>query len=176
MKNNKMVKYPLILGLVALVAGLLLAVVYNVTKPVIDRNTMKRENAAIVEMLGSNITIDDKSSLISKEENNKGINNFYKVTSGSTTYYVYKLTVADGVGSDDSSCVLALDSSGKIYKIKFTVTGDAYAQKYVDSSYLDSKKDKSSLSSEDIVSGATSTGNNFISVVNEAISHYGRNK
>ena len=36
MKNNKMVKYPLILGLVALVAGLLLAVVYNVTKPVID--------------------------------------------------------------------------------------------------------------------------------------------
>ena len=72
MKNNKMVKYPLILGLVALVAGLLLAVVYNVTKPVIDRNTMKRENAAIVEMLGSNITIYDKSSLISKEENNKG--------------------------------------------------------------------------------------------------------
>ena len=64
MKNNKMVKYPLILGLVALVAGLLLAVVYNVTKPVIDRNTMKRENAAIVEMLGSNGSISVSDFMI----------------------------------------------------------------------------------------------------------------
>lgn len=176
MKNNKMIKYPFILGLVALVAGLLLAIVYNVTKPVIDKNTMKRENAAIVEMLGDNISIEDKTSLVSKEENNKGINNYYKVTRETTIYYVYKLTVADGVGSDDSSCVVALDSNGKLYKIKFTVTGDAYAQKYADDSYLNGLNDKANLGSDDIVSGATSTGNNFISVINEAISHNGRNK
>lgn len=174
--KNTVIKYPLVLGSVALVAGLLLALVFNVTSPVIEKNTMKRENAAIVEILGENIVIDDKTSLISKEETNKGINNFYKVSSGTSTYYVYKLTVQDGVGSDDSDCILVLKSDGKIYKVKFTSTGDQYAKNYDDNSYLDSLKDKNSLSSSDVVSGATSTGDNFISIINEAIGHYGRNK
>ena len=47
--KNKLIKYPLILGTVALVAGLLLSLVYNVTKPVIDKNN--EEKAAVYEVI-----------------------------------------------------------------------------------------------------------------------------
>lgn len=46
--KNKLIKYPLILGTVALVAGLLLALVYNVTKPVIEKNN--EEKATVYEV------------------------------------------------------------------------------------------------------------------------------
>ena len=46
--KNKLIKYPLILGTVALVAGLLLALVYNVTKPVIEKNN--EEKAIVYEV------------------------------------------------------------------------------------------------------------------------------
>ena len=53
--KNKMVKYPLILGTVALIAGLLLAFVYNVTKPVIEKNN--EEKVEIYEVVDEMIYI-----------------------------------------------------------------------------------------------------------------------
>ena len=47
--KNKLIKYPLILGIVALVSGLLLALVHNITKPIIDENN--QGSAAVYEVV-----------------------------------------------------------------------------------------------------------------------------
>jgi len=47
--KNKLIKYPLILGIVALVSGLLLALVHNITKPVIEKNN--EEKAVVYEVI-----------------------------------------------------------------------------------------------------------------------------
>ena len=47
--KNKLIKYPLVLGTVALIAGLLLALVHNVTKPVIEKNN--EEKAGVYDVV-----------------------------------------------------------------------------------------------------------------------------
>lgn len=175
MKENKMLKYPLVLGLVALVAGLLLALVYNITAPIIEKNSNIRENAAIVEIFGENAKIENISDTVEDNDLSKGVNNAYIVKSGGTTYYVYKITIKDGVGSDNSSAILAL-SNGKIYTLKLTDIGDDYAKKYSASSYLNDIKNKGGLADSDVVSGATATGDYVVESINAAIAHYGRVK
>ena len=49
--KNKMLKYPLVLGVVALVAGLLLALVYNITAPIIEENKADMISLAMVDIL-----------------------------------------------------------------------------------------------------------------------------
>ena len=56
MKENKLIRYPLILGIIAVIAGLLLAVVYNVTSPIIEKNANKRENDVILEVTSGRTT------------------------------------------------------------------------------------------------------------------------
>lgn len=175
MKDNKMFRYPLILGTVALIAGLLLALVYNVTAPIIEKNTNKRENAVIIDIFGENAKIENISDTIEEKDLNKGVNNAYIVKSSGKTYYVYKISIKDGVGSDDSSAILALDN-GKVYTLKLTSVGDDYAKKYNSDSYLNGIKNKGSLSDNDVVSGSTLTGNYVVESVNAAIAHYGRVK
>jgi len=173
MKNNKMIKYPLILGTIALIAGLLLALVYNVTAPVIEKNKNKRENAIVLEMFGESAKISDISDSLTDEEKEKGIYAVLKVVSGGT-YYVYKVNVADAFDGDESSFVVAISSSGAISKLKFTSTGDSYASKYASDSYVNSIKGKNGLStSSDAVSGATKTGKPIIESINAAIAHQG---
>ena len=175
MKENKMFRYPLILGAVALIAGLLLALVYNITAPIIEKNTNKRENAAIVEIFGENAKIENISDTIEDKDSNKGVNNAYIVKSSGKTYYVYKITIKDGVGSDNSSAILAL-SNGKIYTMKLTSVGDDYAKKYNSDSYINGVKNKAGLSDSDTITGSTLTGNYLVESVNAAIAHYGRVK
>lgn len=171
--KNKMVKYPLILGLIAFIAGLLLALVYNVTAPVIEKNKNKRENAIVLEMFGENAKITNISDTLNDEEKNKGIYAVLKVQS-SGIYYVYKITTADAFDGDQSTYVVAIDSNGKIHKIEFTATGDSYASGYASDDYESSIKGKTSLSDSDVVSGATKTGKPIIAAINAAISHKGR--
>lgn len=175
MKENRMFRYPFILGVVALIAGLLLALVYNVTAPIIEKNTNKRENAAIIEIFGENAKIENISDTVEEQDLNKGINNAYVVKSSGKTYYVYKITIKDGVGSDNSSAILALNN-GKIYTLKLTSVGDDYAKKYNNDSYIDGIKNKGSLSDSDVVSGSTATGVYVVESINAAIAHYGRVK
>lgn len=175
MKENKMVKYPLILGVIALVAGLLLALVYNVTAPIIEENKMKRENAIVIEMFGENVSITDISDTLNSDEKNIGIYSSLKVKSGSKTYYVYKVTFADSFDGDESSYVVAIDSSSKIYKLRFTSTGDSYASKYASESYQNKVEGKGSLTiNSDKVSGATATGRSIVDSINATIAHKGR--
>lgn len=175
MKDNKMVKYPLILGLVALVSGLLLALVYNITAPIIEDNTNKRENAAILEIFGEDAKIENISESLNTDDNDKGVNNAYIVKSNAKSYYVYKISVKDGVGSDDSSAVVALED-GKIYTLKFITVGDDYAKTYDSKKYIDGIVSKDSLTNSDVVADATYTGEYLIEAINAAIAHQGRVK
>lgn len=171
--KSKMAKYPLILGLIAFIAGLLLALVYNVTAPIIEKNTNKRENAIILEMFGESSKITNISDTLNEEEKGKGIYAALKVQS-SGIYYVYKISTADAFDGDESSYVVAIDSNGKVCKIEFTTAGDSYASGYASDSYESSIKGKTSLSDSDVVSGATKTGKPIIAAINAAISHKGR--
>lgn len=175
MKDNKMIKYPLILGVVSLVAGLLLALVYNFTSPIIEKNANKRENAIILEVFGENAKIENISDSLKSEDSGKGINNVYIVESNGKEYYVYKITIEDGVHDDDSEAIIALDN-GKIHTLKFVSVGDDYAQVYNSNSYINSIKGKESLTDSDVVGGCTATGVNVVSSINAAIAHYGRAK
>jgi Na+-translocating ferredoxin:NAD+ oxidoreductase RnfG subunit len=170
-----MVKYPLILGVIALVAGLLLALVYNITAPIIENNANKRENAVILEIFGDDVEINNISDELNKSDQNKGLKNAYTVKSAGKEYYVYKITIKDGVGSDDSSAIVAL-RNGKIYTFKLTSIGDDYARKYDSDNYVNGIENKGSLTNGDVVSGSTLTGVYVVDVINAAIAHYGRVK
>ena len=175
MKDNKMVKYPLILGTVALIAGLLLALVYNVTAPIIEKNANKRENAAIIEIFGEDAKIENITKDINKDEIEKGLNNAYIVKSGGKEYYVYKITIKDGVGSDNSSAIVSLNN-GAIHTLKFISVGDDYARTYDSKGYVNSIAGKDKLETSDVVGGCTATGVNVVESINAAIAHYGRVK
>ena len=137
MKDNKMIKYPFILGLIALVAGLLLALVYNITNPVIEKNKIKRENQIIIEMFNENVTVTDVSDTLNDSEKSKGLYSVLKVKDGNKTYYVYKVTFADYYDGDESSYVVAINNNSKIHKLKFTAVGDSpYASNYADNGYI----------------------------------------
>lgn len=174
MKDNKMVKYPVILGIIALVAGLLLALVYNVTAPIIEENRIKRENAVVIEMFGDNVSISDISDTLNDEEKNIGIYSVLKVTSKSKNYYVYKVTIKDSFDGDESSYIVAIDNSSKVYKLKFSSVGDSYASKYSTDSYASKVEGKGSLTNSDTVSGATATGRSIVESINATIAHKGR--
>lgn len=170
--KNKMVKYPLILGLIALVAGLLLALVYNVTYPVIEENRIKRENAVVIEMFGEDASISDVSQTLTDTEKSLGVYASLKVTSKSKKYYVYKVNFEDSFDGDVSSYIVAIDSSNKIYKFKFTSAGDSYASKYSSEDYASKIEGKGSLAiNKDKVSGATATGKSIVDSINAVIEH-----
>lgn len=173
MKNN-MIKYPLILGTIALVAGLLLAFVYNITAPIIEENKVKRENAIVIELFGDDAKIEDFSETLTDTETSLGIYSVLKVTDNGKKYYVYKVTFADSYDGDQSSYVLTLTSAAKIHDLTFISYGDNYASGYASDEYSEDVKGKGSLSiNVDKVAGATATGKSFVSSVNAAIKHQG---
>lgn len=174
--KNKMVKYPLILGTIALVAGLLLALVYNVTAPVIEANKVKRENAIVIEMFGDDAKIEDISDTLKKEEKDLGIYSALKVKDGSKNYYVYKITTLDKHDQGVNSFVLAVDSYAKIYKVRFVEVADDWGKKYANDSYINGIIGDNQLSDSDIKSGATKTGQPIIESINAALAHTGRVK
>lgn len=172
--KNKMIKYPLILGTIALVAGLLLALVYNITAPVVEENKVKRENAIVIEIFGDDAKIEDVSSTLTNIETSEGIYSVLEVTDSGKKYYVYKVTFADAYDGDKSSYVLTLTNAGKIYDLTFTAAGDSYASGYASDDYSDGVKGKGSLNVNiDKVGGATATGKSFVASVNAAIAHQG---
>lgn len=175
MKENRMFRYPFILGVVALIAGLLLALVYNITKPIIEDNAIKRENQAIINIFGKNAKIESITNTIESTDSSKGVKKAFIVQSSGKIYYVYNLYIEDGFHDTDSSAILVLEN-GKINTLKFTTIGDDYAGDYATDDYMDSIRNKDNLADVDVVTDSTLTGVNVIESINAAIAHYGRVK
>lgn len=174
--NNKIVKYPLILGTIALVAGLLLALVYNITAPIIEENKIKRENSIIIEIFGEDAKVEDISNTLTNLETSKGIYSVLKVTDSGNKYYVYKVNTEDNYDKGVNSYVVAIDNSGFIYKFKMVSYADNFGEYYASDDYADSVKGKNTLTEDDIVSRATKSGEPIVESINVAIAHQGRVK
>ena len=157
---NKYVKFPLVLGTVALLSGALLATTYQLTKEKIEQGVIDRQTSAINDLFK---IIDSKELIdVPSEYASKGVKTIVKVTSEGQEYNCYTITFKDSVGGDEGSVIVALDSNAKVYGFKFVSTGDSYMAKYNDDTYLANvvKNDKF-----DTISGATLTGNDLNNVI-----------
>ena len=90
---KKFIKFPLVLGLVALCSGVLLSGVYNLTETTIRENKVERQTSALKDLFSS---ISDSEELtLSEEDIAAGITTAIKVVSESTTYYTYQISFLD---------------------------------------------------------------------------------
>lgn len=99
--KNKFVKFPLVLGLVGLICGLALSIVYGITNPIIKQ----RQNAAAIEAIKAilpetenaiDITADQDTDAMSTY----GINTVYQVEKSNETFaYGYQVK-ATGYGGE----------------------------------------------------------------------------
>ena len=153
---NKYIKFPLVLGSVALASGTLLATTYQLTKDAIAQGIIDRQTSAINDLFE---TIDSKELLeIPTDFASKGVNSIVKVKSEGKDYYCYTIEFKDSVGGDKGSVIVALTSDAKVYGVKFVSTGDAYMAKYNDETYLASVVTNDGF---DAISGASLTGNDL---------------
>lgn len=156
---NKYVKYPLVLGLVALVSGSLLAGTYELTKDKIEQGKIDRQTSAINDLFTK---IDNKELVeVPTDFATKGINTIVKVTSSGQIYNCYTITMKDSVGGDEFSLIIALDKNAKVYGVKI-ISGDSYLSKYNSSEYFATVVKNNKF---DAISGATLTGGDL----NEAL-------
>ena len=169
--QNRIAKYPFILGLVALVAGLLLALVYNVTLPIIEKNREEREIATVKQLFSEDVLLKDVSETLGEEEKEAGLTGVIKAIEYGKKYYVYKITFADAFDGDESSCAVVLDEDNRISKFKFVDSADDWSDRYAEKNYIDGLIGETRLGDNDIVSGASKTGESFVRAVNFAISH-----
>lgn len=171
--KNKMVRYPLVLGLVALVATLLLATVYQITSPIIEENRVRRENAVIIEMFGEDASIKDLNETLTDTEKNEGIYSVVEVKDEGKYYYVYKISFNDLYDGDEFSYILTLNNQGRIHDIDVLVS-DTWASGFAKDAFVNKIKNKQSLTEADVKGfGATATGKSIASSVNAAIAHKG---
>ena len=131
---NKYVKFPLVLGLVALVSGALLSGTYHLTKDKIEQGRIDRQTSAINDLF---TTISSKSVVeIPVEFASKGISSIVEVVSAGKTYKCYTVNYKDAADGDPISVIIALNESGKVHGVKF-VTVDSYIRSnYNNETYL----------------------------------------
>lgn len=171
--KNKMIRYPLVLGLIAFVATLLLATVHHVTEPIIEENRVRRENAVIIVMFGEDASIKDLGYTLTDTEKNVGIYSVMEVKDGGKTYYVYKISFNDLYDGDEFSYILTLNSQFKIQGIN-VLASDTWASGFAKDSFASKVKNKTVLTEADVKGfGATITGKSIASSVNAAIAHKG---
>lgn len=171
---KKIVKFPLVLGIVALCSGLLLAGTYNLTEKTIKENKIERQTAALKGLFEK---IDDSESLeLSENDKEKGITNAVKVVSNNNTYYAYQITIEDLQGAEETSFVLVLNNVGAIEMIEFVSLGDTYAEKYNTDKFESNIKGITLIGEDMIVTGATNTGIPLFESINQAFDNYGRVK
>ena len=157
---NKYVKFPLVLGTAALLSGALLATTYQLTKEKIEQGAIDRQGGAINDLFE---TIDKKEVLeVPSDYASRGVTSIVKVTSDGKDYNCYTINFKDSVGGDEGSVIIVLDSSAKVYGVKFVTTGDSYMAKYNDETYLASVVNNDKF---DAIGGATLTGNDLNNVI-----------
>jgi hypothetical protein len=171
---KKAIKFPLVLGIVALCSGLLLSGTYNLTKNTIIEHKVERQTSALKNLF-SKISDSDELTL-NDEDTEKGITSAIKVISENKTYYTYQITFADLQGGEETSFILVLDSNGAIYKLEFVTLGDNYASKYNNDNFKNSIVGVTSIGKDLIVTGATNTGTPMFEAINQAFDNYGRVK
>lgn len=160
---NKYIKYPLVLGTVALVSGSLLAGTHALTKDRIEKARADRQTGALGDLFEK---IDSKEILeVPQDFATQGITSIVKVTSDGEIYNCYTIEMKDSVGGDAISLIIALDKNAKVYGVKI-LSGDTYLSKYNNSEYIATVVKNNSF---DIVSGATFTGNDLNSALKLAI-------
>lgn len=161
---KKYVKFPLVLGIVALVSGALLAGTYNLTKDKIEQGKIDRQTSAINDLFTS---IDSKEVVeVPSEFKSQGVDSIVKVKSKGKEYNCYTITFKDSVGGDQSTVIIALDSKAKVYGVKFLTIGDSYLSKYNNKEYFAKVVKNNKF---DAISDATMTGNDLNKVLKIAV-------
>ena len=171
---KKFIKFPLVLGLVALCSGALLSGVYNLTETTIRENKVERQTSALKGLFSS---ISDSEELtLSEEDIAAGITTAIKVVSEGKNYYTYQITFLDNYDAGESSFILVIDSNGKVSDLKFVSTIDNYAKKYANEDFKKSIIGMKKVGEDLIVTNATCTGEPMLIAVNQALDNYGRVK
>lgn len=163
---NKYIKYPLVLGLVALISGSLLAGTYHLTKDKIAQAKFERQTSAINDLFEK----IDKKELVEVPDvfKQKGVDTIVKVTSNNKVYNCYTINSKDGAGGDEFSVIIALDSNAKVFGVKI-LSGDNYISKYNNESYLASVVKNNKF---DSIVGATITAGDLNEALELAIDCY----
>lgn len=161
---NKYVKFPLVLGLVALVSGALLSGTYQLTKDKIEAGKAERQTGALNDLfskIDSNEVLEVPADFVSK-----GVKSIVKVISNGQEYKCFTITFKDSVGGDEGTIIIALDKNAKVYGVKFVSAGDSYMSKYNNDEYLAKVVDNNKF---DAISGATFTSNDLNAVLKIAV-------
>ena len=149
---NKYVKYPLVLGLVALISGALLSGTYHLTKDKIEQGRIDRQTSAINDLF-TNITRKELLE-VPEEFKAKGIETIVEVESDSKVYKCYTVSYKDAADGDPITVIIALNDAGKVHGVKF-VTVDSYIKtNYNNEEYLATVVAKDKF---DAVSNATAS-------------------
>lgn len=160
---NKYIKFPLVLGIVALLSGALLAFTYQLTKERIQQGVIERQANAINDMFEE---IDTKVVKdIPSEFESKGITSIVEVTSNSNVYNCYTINYKDSADGDNITIIIALDKECKVYGVKFVSIDNYISSNYNNQEYLDSVVEKDSF---DVISNATLSANDLNEVLNIA--------
>lgn len=157
---NKYVKYPLVLGIVAIVSGALLSGTYHLTKEKIEAGKIDRQTSAINDLF---TTITKKELIeVPVEFAQKGIQTIVEVQSDSKTYKCYTISYKDSADGDQVTVIIALNEQGKVHGVKFVNVDSYIKSNYNNEEYLATvvKNDKF-----DAISNATVTANDL----NEAL-------
>lgn len=122
---NKFIKLPLTLGSVCLIFCSTLALVVNVCEPVIEKNEIRKENAAY-KKLYTEVDVDNIQKMTFDETKYNYINSIALVSHSNVESYVYVLTTRDPMsgklkfmlgleketGAIDSYCMVSNENGG----------------------------------------------------------------
>ena len=162
---KRYIRFPLVLGVVALVSGALLSGTYNLTKDKIEQGKIDRQTGAIGDLFP---TIDSKEIIeVASEFKEQGVESIVKVVSKGKEYRCYTISFKDSVGGDQSTVIIALDSRAKVYGVKFVTIGDKYLAQYNNEQYIAKVVENNKF---DAISEATMTGNDLSDVLKLAVS------
>ncbi len=161
---KRYVRFPLVLGVVALVSGALLSGTYHLTKEKIEQGKLDRQTGAIGDLFSS---IDSQEIVEVKEDfKSKGVESIVKVVSDGKEYNCYTISFNDGKGGDKSTVIIALDSENKIHGLKFITIGDQWTAPYADKDYIAKVVKENKI---DTIVEATITGKDLQKVLQIAI-------
>lgn len=169
--KNTYIKFPLILALFGVISTLLLAVVYQITAPIIERNANAAEYAALEELFDGG---DISTSTISFD-GYEAITKIYEIREGGTlTAYAYK---AEGKGYSGATNIYligisvdgdfvafdALDLAGQTEGIGTRIGTDEFSDQFVDQAISTAITP---------LGGATRTSEGAITAISAAVSHF----
>lgn len=172
MKNNY-IKFPLILSLFGIIATLLLAVVYQVTAPIIERNNNAAEYAALDVMVPG---ADFVTSTVAFSD--EAIVKIYEAREdGTLAAYVYK-TQGSGYGGNTIQFLVAISVDGDFIGFKATdLTGqtDGIGSRIGDAEFSDPFVGEPITTTINGIAGATFTSNGAKSAIAAAVAHFRAN-